>query len=121
MPVESDKFPKLAKAINEALGQVQVAGIDETEQSKVSLEVVQLQIECDDLTPSCYAAAGKAIHADRLLFAQLAAAPKKHVDVTVTLFDVDGTTVKSSAHDVFASEAAAVTGVGKLVEEATRP
>ena len=120
MPVESDKFPRLAKAINDALAQVKVAGVDDTDQSKVSLEVVQLQIECDDLTPTCYAAAGKAIHADRLLFAQLVAAKKK-VDVTVTLFDVDGEAVRSSAHDVFASEAAAVEGIGKLVAEATTP
>ena len=121
MPIESAKFPRVAKAVNDALAGARVTGVDETEMSKVSLEVVQLQIECDDLTPACFQAAGKAIHADRLLFAQIAPAPKRHVDVTVTLFDVDGSAVKTAVHDVFANEAAAVAGVGKLVTEATAP
>ena len=121
MPIESAKFPRAAKAVNDALADAHVTGVDETAMSKVSLEVVQLQIECDDLTPECYQAAGKAILADRLLFAQIAPGKKKQVDVTVTLFDVDGSTVQHAAHDVFANETAAVAGVGKLVSEATAP
>lgn len=121
MPIESAKFPRAAKAVNDALAQAHVTGVDVTDMSKVSLEVVQLQIECDDLTPACYQAAGKAIHADRLLFAHLAPAPKHRVDLTITLFDVDGSTIQHTAHDVFANEAAAAAGAGKLVSEATAP
>ena len=121
MPLESAKFPKAARAVNDALAQAHVTGVDETEVSKVSLEVVQLQIECDDLTAACYQAAGKAIHADRLLFAQIAPAAKHQLAVTVTLFDVDSGAVQRTAHDVFGKETQAVTGIGKLVAEATRP
>jgi len=121
MPAEAQEFPTVAKAASEALAQARVTGVDETKVWKASIDVVKLQIECDDQTPACYAAAGKELHADRLLFAVIVPAPKKQIDVTVTLFDVDATAEKRSAHEVYASEAAAVAGVGKLVAEATQP
>jgi hypothetical protein len=119
MPAESDAFPDAAKAASSALAQVKVTGIDETKVWKASLEVVQMQIECVDATAMCYAAAGKELHADRLLFAQIGGG--KSVDVTVTLFDVVGSARQKAAHDVFADEAAAIAGIPKLVAEATKP
>lgn len=119
MPAESPDFPKAAKAATESLAGANVQGVDETEVRKVSIDVVQLQIECLDPTPACYSAAGKAISADELLFAKISGA-KKQVDVTVTLFDVDRSKVKHEAHDSFASEDLAIAGIPKLVAEATK-
>ena len=119
MPAESPDFPKAAKAATESLAGANVQGVDETEVRKVSIDVVQLQIECLDPTPACYSAAGKAISADELLFAKISGA-KKQIDVTVTLFDVDRSKVKHEAHDSFASEDLAIAGIPKLVAEATK-
>ena len=121
MPAESDVFPKAAQAASEALAGVHVGGIDETKVWKASLEVVQMQIECLDASASCYAAAGKELHADRLLFAQIAREKKKQVAVTVTLFDVDTSAQQKQAHAVYADETAAIAGIPKLVTEVTQP
>jgi hypothetical protein len=119
LPAESDKFPKTAAAITDSLAAAQVAGIDEREVSKVSLEVVQLSIECVEPTAGCYAAVGKQLAANRLLFAQIGAEKKKKLKVTVTLFDVD-TLAPKTAERIFANEKEATAGVADLVAEATR-
>jgi len=120
LPAGYKVYGKAAQAISDALAQAHVAGIDETKVWKQPIDVVQLQVECDDPTPDCYAAAGKELKADRLLFATIEAAPKKQVDVTVTLFDVATKAVKQSAHQVYANETAAVAGAAALVGEATK-
>ena len=119
LPAESDAFPKIAQATTESLGQAHVQGVDETEISKVSLEVVQLSIECVQTTPQCYEAVGKSLAADRLLFAQIAAVSKRQLEVTVTLFDVDGGAAIATAQKLFASENEATIGIAALVGEAT--
>src|SRR5215207_4365313 len=81
LAVESDKFPKAAQAATESLAKAQVAGMDEVQVSKVSLEVVQLSIECTEPSPSCYEAVGKSLSANRLLFAQVAGVKPKKRDV----------------------------------------
>ena len=119
---ESDAFPSAAKAATEALDQAQVAGFDAPQRSKVSMEVVQLSIECVDPSPTCYAAVGRELKVSQLLFAQIEKGPKpKAVRVTVTLFDVGAGAAKHSAVKVFASEQEATLGVRDVVEEATRP
>jgi hypothetical protein len=120
MPAESDVFPKAAQAASDALAGVHVGGVDETKVWKASLEVVQMQIECLDPSASCYAAAGKELHADRLLFAQITTEKKKQIAVTVTLFDVDTSAEQKQAHEVYANETAAVAGIPKLVEQVTQ-
>jgi hypothetical protein len=120
LPTESDAFPKAAKATTAALEDAKVGGVDDREVSKVSLEVVQLQIECTDATPACFQRAGKSLAADELLFAQLAKQPHKHVKLTVTRFDVVAGKPRSSAEKVFATEAEASAGAAGLVAEATR-
>jgi hypothetical protein len=119
LPAESDKFPKTAAAITDSLAAAQIAGIDEREVSKVSLEVVQLSIECVEPSISCYAAVGKQLAVNRLLFAQIGAEKKKKLKVTVTLFDVD-TLAPKTAERIFANEKEATAGVADLVAEATR-
>lgn len=119
LPAESDKFPKAAKAVTSSLTNAKVSGIDDRQVSKVSLEVVQLSIECVEPTVVCYEAVGKSLAANRLLFAEIQPASKKSVKVTITLFDVD-TRHPQSTQKTFANEADASTGIDALVAELTR-
>lgn len=114
---ESDSFPAAAKAATSALSDAKPSGVDETVASKVSMEVVQLSIECVDATTACYEAAAKSLSANKLLFASIDSEGKKP-KVAVTLFDV-GKQPKT-AEKTFDNEAAAIAGVGGLVTEATR-
>ena len=119
LPAESDAFPKAARAATESLEKATVAGIDEKNVSKVSLEVVQLSIECVEPTPACYKMVGQSLSANRLLFAQITAEKKKAVKVSVTLFDVDASNPRTT-EKVFPNEKAAEGGIGDLVTEVTR-
>ena len=122
LAVESDKFPKIAEVATASLAKVHLDGIDEVEVSKVSLEVVQLSIECVEQTLGCYEAVGKSLTANRLLFAQIAADkpkhPKRDIRVTVTLFDVDGLMPPKTAIKVYPTEKDATAGIDTLVAEA---
>ena len=119
LPAESDAFPEAARAISDSLAHANVSGIDTKNVSKVSLEVVQLSIECVEPTPACYKAVGRSLSANRLLFAQISAEKKKAVKVSVTLFDVDAESPRT-AEKVFPNEKAATDGISDLVTEATR-
>ncbi len=118
LPVESDVFPQIAKAATEALAHAQVSGIDEATTSKVSIEVVQLSIECVDPTATCYDAAARSLSANKLLFAQVEVEGKKP-RVSVTLFDRAAKSPKTAMH-TYATVAAAISGIEALVAEATR-
>jgi hypothetical protein len=120
LPAESDKFPGVAKATTEALVAAHVAGVDDTQLSKVSMEVVQLSIECVDTTPACYQAVGKSLDAGFLLFAEITAEAKKQVKVTVTLFDVAGSRAAHTAEKVYANATEASGALASLVAEATQ-
>jgi len=120
LPAESDAFPSVAKATTESLLQARVDGLGATQASKVSLEVVQLSIECVDPSVTCYEAVGRSLAANGLLFAQIAAVKHRQLKVTITFFDVDEKTLKTKAEKVFPTEQAATAGVPELVAEATR-
>ena len=120
IPADSDAFPRAARALSAALAHAQIAGVDSTAVSKVSLEVVQLSIECVDPTDACYQAIGRSMAANRLLFARIDGAHRKQLHVTVTLFDVDARTARRTAEKLFATEDQAVDGAAALVAEATR-
>lgn len=122
LAVESDRFPKIAAAATASLAQAQVAGVDEVEVSKVSIEVVQLSIECLEQTPDCYEAVGRSLAANRLLFARITPTSKRRRDlrVTVTLFDVDTREPTRTAEKTFRSEKDAAAGLDALISEATR-
>jgi hypothetical protein len=124
LAVESDKFPKVAQAATDSLAKAQVKGMDEVEVSKVSLEVVQLSIECVEPTEACYEAVGKSLAANRLLFAQVGPGvikkgKKRDVRVTITLFDVDTSASKKTAEKIFPNEKEATAGIDTLITEAT--
>jgi hypothetical protein len=120
IPTESDAFPAVARAVSASLASARVAGIDETRLSKVSLEVVQLAIECVEPTGTCYQAIGRSLAANQLLFARIDGATRRSLRVTVTLFDVDAKAEARTAQKVFATEADATAGAAALVEEVTR-
>lgn len=122
LPAESDAFPIAARSTTERLRRARVRGLDEPQVSKVSLEVVQLSIECVERTPTCYEAVGRSLAANELLFAEIDQGPKKDsIKVTVTLFDVDAKQRKKAAIKVFPSEEDVVWGVADVVAEATKP
>jgi hypothetical protein len=123
LPVDEDQFPLVAKSVNRAFADVKVPGIDDYFVSKVTLEVVQLSIECVQPTSACYSAAGKSLAANRLLLAQVVGVGKrrrdKSVRVTVTLFDVDASEAVNVVDRVYKTPEAAAGGVADLVAEAT--
>jgi hypothetical protein len=123
LPVDSYAFPDLADWLSSLLGDARVNGVDEYVHSKVSLEVVQLAIECVDPTSACYSAVGRSLSANRLLLAQIAGDGRKHhknVHVTVTVFDVDSGKPMSAADKVFRNEQQALADVEDLVEKAVK-
>lgn len=120
IPADSDAFPRAARAVSTSLSSARIAGVDATAVSKVSLEVVQLSVECVDTTDACYQAIGRSMSANRLLFARIDPATRRQLRVTVTLYDVDAGSAKRTAAKLFPTEDQAVAGVAALVSEATR-
>ena len=119
LPVESDTFPVAARAVGAMLVAAKVKDIDAMRVSKVSIEVVQLSIECLEPTNACYEAAGRSMSANRLLFARIEGGTRR-LKLTVTLFDVDAREPKRSQVKVFATEAEAIEGAPTLVEVVTQ-
>ena len=107
------------KALNTALRDTPVADGRERFMSKVSLEVVQLSIECVDPTAACYAAVGRALAADRLLLGQIVPVKGRPqaLRVTVTLFDVPGAAPIKTVEREFDGAEAALQGVKGAVDE----
>src|SRR4051812_24392870 len=125
LPVDSDAFPQIAASLNNALHSVKVNGIDDYFLSKVTLEVVQLSIECVQPTSDCYSAVGKSLSANRLLLGHIAAVGKKRRDksvrVTITLFDVDAGEASNVVDRVFKTPELASQGAQDLAAEAAEP
>jgi hypothetical protein len=123
LPVDGDAFPQIAASLNNALHDVKVKGVDDYFLSKVTLEVVQLSIECVQSTNECYSAAGKSLSANKLLLGHIVAMGKrkrdKSVRVTITLFDVDTGEAANVVDHVFKTPELASQGASDLVAEAT--
>ena len=120
IPADSDAFPRAARAVTSSLSSARITGVDATV-SRVSLEVVQLSIECVDPTDACYQAIGKSMATNRLLFARIdPGVTRRELRVSVTLYDVDAGAVTRTAVKLFSTEDQAVAGVAALVSEATR-
>jgi hypothetical protein len=124
LPVENDAFPHLADDLNHLLPQMHVRGVDEEFVSKVTLEVVQISIECVDPTPSCYTAVGKSLEADRLLMAHIKGGQRRRdrsVKVVVSYFDVERGVPIHSVERLFRNEAEARHGISELLDAAVDP
>lgn len=120
LPAESDMFPRAAEAMTTQLLEARLKGYEPPALSKVSLEVVQLSIECVDTTPSCYTAVGKELAASKMLFASIEPGKGRQVRISVTLFDVDAQKRKRTTTKVFKNEDAALAGLAKVIAEATK-
>jgi hypothetical protein len=123
LPVESDSFPKLAAGLNAMLHDVQLKGVDDYFLSKVTLDVVQLSIECIEKNNSCYSQVGRSMDAQRVLLALIqpnGPAKKKHkpVKVSVMLFNVDEGQPQHQSSKEFDNEEAASTGLNALMQDA---
>lgn len=125
LPVDADQFPQIAASLNNAFRSVKVSGIDDYFLSKVTLEVVQLSIECVQPTSECYRAVGKSLSANRLLLGHVAAVGKRRRDrsvrVTVTMFDVDAGEPANVVDRTYKTPEQASQGAQNLVAEATEP
>ncbi len=123
LPVDADAFPQIAESLNNALHDVKVKGVDDYFLSKVTLEVVQLSIECVQPTSECYKAVGKSLSANKLLLGHIAAVGKrkrdKSVRVTITLFDVDAGEASNVVDRLYKTPELASQGAQELVAEAT--
>lgn len=121
LPADSDAFPGAARALTAQLAAVKLAGVEDTRLARASLEVVQLSIECVDPSDACYAAVGKSLVANRLLFARIdAGATRRQLKVQVTLYDVDKRAATRTAEKLFATEDEATAGAAALVAEVAR-
>ena len=122
LPVDTDTFPQIAASLNRALHDVKVKGVDDYFLSKVTLEVVQLSIECVQPTSDCYSAVGKSLSANKLLLGHIAPIGKrkrdKSVRVTITLFDVDAGEAANVVDRIFKTPELASQGAQDLVAEA---
>jgi hypothetical protein len=116
MPVANDRYPRLASALDRALRAAPTPGM-RTIVPKVSIEVVQLSIECVEASAPCYAAVGKSLQADELLFARVEPASPKELRVTVTRTNAEGGVV-GQARSVYAGEDEAAPDAARLVSEA---
>ncbi len=125
LPVDGDAFPAIAASLNKSLHDVKVKGVDDYFLSKVTLEVVQLSIECVQQTSECYAAVGKSLSANKLLLGHIVAVGKrkrdKSVRVTITLFDVDAAQATNVVDRVYKTPDLAAQGAADLVAEAADP
>lgn len=122
LPVESDSFPKAARALNLALDQAAFGGQKlDILRPKASLEVIQLSIECVEPTTSCYAAVGRSLGVEHVVLSQLQGGAKrrdKQVKIALTLFDIKRSEPVEVASETFADENAAERGIAMLVEKA---
>jgi hypothetical protein len=123
LPAEARAYPRLVAKLNDALRGARVNGVGKTFVSKASLEVVQLSIECVDLSAPCWTAVGKSLSADRLLFGQIESIPARRrpqVKVKVTLFDVGTGDVLGESFRTFASEDEAGRSLQSLIDDTLR-
>ena len=122
MPLENDPYPQVATALNSALRNVKVKGVDDYFVSKVTLEVVQLSIECVQPTSECYTAVGKSLAANRLLLAHVVGVHRRRHDrsvrVTITMFDVDRGEAANVVDHVYKTPELAAGAASDLVLEA---
>ena len=125
LPVDGDTFPQIAASLNKSLHDVKVSGVDDYFLSKVTLEVVQLSIECVQQTSDCYSAVGKSLSANKLLLGRVVPVGKrkrdKSVRVTITLFDVDAGEAANVVDRVYKTPELASQGAQDLVAEAVAP
>jgi hypothetical protein len=121
VPVESDAFPASAQLLTDLLRRARLRDVDPPTMGKVSLEVIQLSIECVDPTLDCYTQVARTLHADLMIMGEITpGAGKDELTATVSLLDArDKRWVKRAARK-FATEDDARYDMHLVVEEVTR-
>ena len=120
LPAESERYPRAAQSATQRMREARLVGFDPPQLSNISLEMLQLSIECIDPTVVCYEAVGKTLQANQILFTEIGPGKKrKQVKVKVTLFDVDSRSLRGNETKVFPSEAAAEEGMGDVIAKVT--
>jgi hypothetical protein len=118
LPAESISGGKLAKSVNEELGQVSLPGAAAGVKSAVSMEVAQLAIECTEPTPRCYTAVGRSLGADEMVWAELGVGhSSRDVRVALLLYDVRVGAAPKRVERTFDNVEAARAGVSSLVQQ----
>jgi hypothetical protein len=128
LPLEPLLAADVVKTVNDRLGHLAVPGAARSYRAPVSMEVAQLALECIEPTANCYAAVGRSVGADRLLWAELGPGSEsdESLRVAVVLFDVRGSAVLRRVEHTYDGLDAARAGVAALVDHAldvpgTRP
>ncbi len=118
LPFDAPASSGLTTAVNANLEHVKIAGVTESFQASVSMEMAQLAIECIEKTARCYAAVGRSVGADRLLWADLDRRAHGNLTLRVALFDVDRGAVVHEAEQSYPSAKAAQADVETLIARA---
>jgi len=119
MPLDPLAAPGVAQVVNERMSKIKPTGTSATVKAAVSMEVAQLAIECIQPTPACYAAVGRSLNADRLMWAEVEPdADDDKLRLTVVMFDVQAGTAPKRVGGTFADVQAARAGAADLVDRA---
>jgi hypothetical protein len=118
LPFDAHASSGLTAAVNVQLERAKIAGVTESFQAPVSMEMAQLAIECIDKTARCYAAVGRSVGADRLLWADLDRRGHGNLTLRVALFDVERGAVVHEAAQSYPSASAAQADVETLIARA---
>jgi hypothetical protein len=118
LPAEPLAGRELAAAVNERLAGVAIPGAAAGVKAAVSMEVAQLAIECTEPTPSCYAAVGRSLGADEMLWAELGTTSgrSRQIRVALLLFDVRAGDAPRKVERTFDGVEAARDGVAALAD-----
>jgi len=119
MPLDPLDAPGFAQVVNERMSKIKPAGTSASVKAAVSMEVAQLAIECIQPTPACYAAVGRSLNADRLMWAEVEpTTDDDKLRLTVVLFDVQAGTAPKRVEGTFADVQAARAGAADLIDRA---
>jgi hypothetical protein len=118
LPFDASSSSGLTAAINAQLEHLQIEGVTASFRAPVSMEMAQLAIECIEKTARCYAAVGRSIGADRLLWTELDRRGRGNLTLRVALFDVGRGAIVHEAQQSYPSAKAAQADVESLVARA---
>jgi hypothetical protein len=90
IPIESNRYGKVAQQLNEVVTGLIDTGLWDVERPKIGIEDLQISIECIEATPACFSALAQSLKVDRLHFGRLSRDGKRQVKVTLFLFDAKG-------------------------------
>jgi hypothetical protein len=119
LPFDASASSGLTTAVNEQLEHLAIDGVTQSVRAPVSMEMAQLAIECIEKTPRCYAAVGRSVGADRLLWVDLDRHGHGNLTLRVALFDVGRGGIVREAEQSYASAKAAQADVPALITRAS--